>query len=140
MTTMIERGPDPRFYDGRGSGCSLLDRLTVSRIVQLVASANHVRPTEIVSARRTASIAWPRHSVAWLARHSLPMSLPQIGRALGGRDHTTIQSAIRRVEKRRDTDPVFRVRRQNIWHNSRRKLAECGPRLGVDVRRRACGV
>ncbi|PZU49423.1 MAG: hypothetical protein DI568_06135, partial [Sphingomonas sp.] len=32
------------------------------------------------------------------------------------------------------------VRRQNIWHNSRRKLAECGPRLGVDVRRRACGV
>ncbi|CAH0496030.1 ABC transporter substrate-binding protein [Novosphingobium sp. CECT 9465] len=32
------------------------------------------------------------------------------------------------------------VRRQNIRHNSRRKLAECGPRLGVDVRRRACGV
>ncbi len=31
------------------------------------------------------------------------------------------------------------VRRQNIWRNSRRKLAECGPRLGVDVRRRACG-
>jgi hypothetical protein len=34
----------------------------------------------------------------------------------------------------------LRVRRQNIWHNSRRRLAECGPRLGVDVRRRACGV
>ncbi len=32
------------------------------------------------------------------------------------------------------------VRRQNIWHTSRRKLAECGPRLGVDVKRRACGV
>ena len=32
------------------------------------------------------------------------------------------------------------VRRQNIWRNSRRRLAECGPRLGVDVRRRACGV
>jgi hypothetical protein len=32
------------------------------------------------------------------------------------------------------------VRRQNIRHNSRRKLAECGPRLGFDVRRRACGV
>ena len=29
----------------------------------------------------------------------------------------------------------FIVRRQNIWHNSRRKLAECGPRLGVDVMR-----
>ena len=32
------------------------------------------------------------------------------------------------------------VRRQNIWRRSRRRLAECGPRLGVDVRRRACGV
>ena len=32
------------------------------------------------------------------------------------------------------------VRRQNIRHNSRRRLAECGPRLGVDVKRRACGV
>ena len=32
------------------------------------------------------------------------------------------------------------VRRQYIWHNSRRRLAECGPRLGVDVKRRACGV
>ncbi|RSX61090.1 hypothetical protein DAH92_22090, partial [Sphingomonas koreensis] len=32
-----------------------------------------------------------------------------------------------------------RVRRQNIRHNSRRRLAECGPRQGVDVRRRTCG-
>ncbi|MFN5086738.1 MAG: hypothetical protein ACK44O_12985 [Novosphingobium sp.] len=32
------------------------------------------------------------------------------------------------------------VRRQNIWHNSRRRLAECRPRLGFDVKRRACGV
>ena len=32
------------------------------------------------------------------------------------------------------------VRRQNIWRSSRRRLAECGPRLGLDFRRRACGV
>ena len=32
------------------------------------------------------------------------------------------------------------VRRQNIWRNSRRRFAECGPRLRFDVRRRACGV
>ena len=31
------------------------------------------------------------------------------------------------------------VRRQNIWRNLRRKLAECRPRLGVDIKRRACG-
>ena len=34
---------------------------------------------------------------------------------------------------------VALVRRQNIRHNSRRRLAECGPRQGVDVRRRTCG-
>ncbi|MBN8830195.1 MAG: hypothetical protein J0G94_06095, partial [Sphingomonadales bacterium] len=32
------------------------------------------------------------------------------------------------------------VRRHNIWHRSLRRLVECRPRLGVDVRRRACGV
>ncbi|MFW2853480.1 LysR family transcriptional regulator [Sphingomonas sp. TX0543] len=34
---------------------------------------------------------------------------------------------------------LYAVRRQNIRHNSRRRLAECGPRQGVDVRRRTCG-
>jgi hypothetical protein len=36
-------------------------------------------------------------------------------------------------------DAIWSVRRQNIWRNSGRKLAECGPRLGVDIKRRACG-
>ena len=40
---------------------------------------------------------------------------------------------------RSDGEKVYFVSRQNIWRNSRRKLAECGPRLGVDVTRRACG-
>ena len=35
---------------------------------------------------------------------------------------------------------ILYVRRQNIWHNSRRRIAECGPRLGLMFRRRACGV
>ena len=35
---------------------------------------------------------------------------------------------------------VATVRRQNIWHNLRRRLTECGPRLGLMFRRRACGV
>ena len=37
-------------------------------------------------------------------------------------------------------DRLLLVRRQNIWHNSRRRLAECRPRLGLMFRRRACGV
>lgn len=41
------------------------------------------------------------------------------------------------ADKRRQSLPV---RRQNIWLRSRRRIAECGPRLVVDVRRQACGV
>ena len=43
------------------------------------------------------------------------------------------------VQKKRDAAAERIVRRQNIWHNSRRKLAECGPRPGVDIKRRSCG-
>ena len=47
---------------------------------------------------------------------------------------------IRRVADGASFDWSGAVRGQNIWHSSWRKLAECGRRLGVDVRRRACGV
>ena len=52
-----------------------------------------------------------------------------------------VRYADRMIEQSRTLlgKPKLPVRRQNIWHNSRRRLAECGLRLGVDVRRRACG-
>jgi 4-hydroxy-2-oxoheptanedioate aldolase len=43
------------------------------------------------------------------------------------------------VESGEQAREIVPVRRQNIWRNSRRRLAEFGPRLGVDVMRRACG-
>jgi len=49
-------------------------------------------------------------------------------------------SILARSEERTDQEVALRVRRQNIWHNSRRRIAECGPRLGLMFRRRACGV
>ena len=63
----------------------------------------------VTSDRRMKSIVWPRHVSAWLARHTLPLSLPVIGRALGGRDHSTVMHALERVDGRRATDPVFRA-------------------------------
>ncbi|WP_277600249.1 phosphate-starvation-inducible PsiE family protein, partial [Sphingomonas koreensis] len=49
-------------------------------------------------------------------------------------DHRIFQSVFGMV-----MNLLIAVRRQNIRHNSRRRLAECGPRQGVDVRRRTCG-
>ena len=57
--------------------------------------------------------------------------------AIGTYPEIVLGEARRRRDEARE---AMAVRRQNIWHNSRRKLAECGPRLGVDVMRRACGV
>ncbi|MBB3927931.1 acyl-CoA reductase-like NAD-dependent aldehyde dehydrogenase, partial [Sphingobium jiangsuense] len=60
----------------------------------------------------------------------------------------TLRHTLKHVDRwmrpeRRPVDMALRlfgaVRRQNIWHNSRRKLAECGPRPGVDIKRRSCG-
>lgn len=113
----IQRGPDPRFPDGRGSGCSLFeqpDKLTIARIVTIVAASFHVRPNEIVGPGRNRGFTWARHAAVWLARNSLPASTPQIGRALGGRDHTTILHALKRVEQRRAIDPVWRAQLDDL--------------------------
>ena len=49
-------------------------------------------------------------------------------------------SSHKRASVRERIEAAGAVRRQNIWRSSRRKLAECGLRLGFDVRRQACGV
>lgn len=55
---------------------------------------------EMVSARRSKSVAWPRQVAMYLSRELTPCSLPDIGRRFGGRDHTTVIHAIKQVEKR----------------------------------------
>jgi hypothetical protein len=65
------------------------------------------------------------------ALHHLDFHIALLGRGFTLSDATAYNIQFR------GTRPV--VRRQNIWHNSRRKLAECGPRPGVDIKRRSCG-
>ena len=54
--------------------------------------------------------------------------------------HAMIEEEIFYPALKGKIDEDLLVRRQNIWHNSRRRIAECGPRLGLMFRRRACGV
>lgn len=59
---------------------------------------------ELIGPRRTAYLANARHVAAWLMRQS-GLSLEEIGRALGGRDHTTMLHSIRQIEELRAVDP-----------------------------------
>ena len=59
-----------------------------------------ISPEELVSARRTARLAWPRQVAMYLARELTQESLPAIGREFGGRDHTTVLHAWRRTAER----------------------------------------
>lgn len=76
-------------------------RITVQEIQRQVARYYDIPKTEMLSARRTARIVQPRQIAMYLARALTLRSLPDIGRRFGGRDHTTILHAIRKIEKLR---------------------------------------
>lgn len=74
-------------------------RLRVRTITLVVCQYYGVSIVEVMSARRYAKIVRPRQVVMYLARELTVISLPQIGRALGGRDHTTVLHAWRKLCK-----------------------------------------
>ena len=57
-----------------------------------------------MSQRRAVAIARPRQIAMYLAKRLTTRSLPEIGRKFGGRDHSTVIHAVRRIEELRDTD------------------------------------
>ena len=80
----------------------------VQRLAATVADEWGVSGFELVSARRTEILIRPRFTLIWLMKNVSPMSLPQIGRLVGNRDHTTVIYALRRVEEWRKKDEVMR--------------------------------
>jgi chromosomal replication initiator protein len=59
------------------------------------------------SARRARAVARPRQIAMYLSKQLTSRSLPEIGRKFGGRDHTTVMHAVRKVEELREVDAVF---------------------------------
>lgn len=81
----------------------LTDRMTVKRIQVAVAEFYGLRALDLVSDRRTHNLVIPRHVAMYLSKMLTPRSLPEIGRRFN-RDHTTVLSAVRNLEKRLPTD------------------------------------
>jgi len=83
-------------------------QVSVENIQKTVADYYKIKVNEMYSKKRTRAIARPRQIAMSLAKELTDLSLPEIGLAFGGRDHTTVLHACRKVEELKDSDPGLR--------------------------------
>src|ERR1700687_5185597 len=93
--------------------------VTVDNIQKTVADYYKVRMADLLSKRRSRSVARPRQVAMALAKELTSHSLPEIGDAFGGRDHTTVMHACKRIKALRDIEQ----RMQEDYTNLLRTLA-----------------
>jgi chromosomal replication initiator protein len=79
-------------------------RVTIDEIQKRVAEHYNIRLADMHSARRARAVARPRQVAMFLCKQLTPRSLPEIGRKFGGRDHTTVMHAVKKIEELRATD------------------------------------
>jgi chromosomal replication initiator protein len=79
-------------------------RIKIEEIQRIVARQYNVSRADLLSSRRTANVVRPRQVAMYLAKQLTLRSLPEIGRRFGGRDHTTVLHAVRKIENLVNTD------------------------------------
>jgi chromosomal replication initiator protein len=89
-------------YPSAGAKASV--RPTVELIQAATCELFDITREELLSTRRSARVAWPRALAMYLAREHTDASLPAIGRAFGGRNHTTVLHAHRRTAEKLGSD------------------------------------
>ncbi|WP_051279966.1 chromosomal replication initiator protein DnaA [Hellea balneolensis] len=99
LETVQETLSDSRYTTGQ--------RLTVDRIQKAVCEEFRVTLTDMTSKRRARIIARPRQVAMYLSKKLTKRSLPDIGRRFGGRDHTTVMHAVKRIDALRAEDPAL---------------------------------
>ena len=82
-------------------------KVTVDQIQKTVAEHYQLKQADLISERRARAVARPRQVAMWLAKQITTRSLPDIGRRFGGRDHTTVLHAVRRIESLKAEDPAI---------------------------------
>ncbi|MCZ6861767.1 MAG: chromosomal replication initiator protein DnaA [Alphaproteobacteria bacterium] len=81
--------------------------ITIDEIQKRVAEHFNIRLSDMHSPRRARAVARPRQVAMYLAKQLTTRSLPEIGRKFGGRDHTTVMHAVKRIDQLRATDASF---------------------------------
>jgi chromosomal replication initiator protein len=82
-------------------------RVKIEDIQRVVARQYNVSRADLLSSRRTANVVRPRQVAMYLAKTLTLRSLPEIGRRFGGRDHTTVLHAVRKIENLVSTDSAL---------------------------------
>jgi chromosomal replication initiator protein len=82
-----------------------------TKILEAVAEMEGVNVDDLLGQKRSAKIAIPRQLAMYILRQYIEISLPQVGEILGGRDHTTVMYATKKV----DENEKLRNRARKIW-------------------------
>jgi chromosomal replication initiator protein len=93
-------------------------QVSIDNIQRVVAEYFKIKLSELLSKRRSRSVARPRQMAMALAKELTTRSLPEIGEAFGGRDHTTVLHACRKIKSLREEDSDLR----EDWKNLKRSL------------------
>lgn len=84
------------------------NRCTIEAIQKVVASYYSIKVTDMKSARRMKHLAYPRQIAMFLCKKHVKSSFPEIGQKFGGKDHTTVMHACRKIDKLLKTDTKLR--------------------------------
>lgn len=101
-----------------------------TQIIDTVAEQNEVRVCDLLGPRRTNDLVFPRFMAVSLLREHTKSSLPAIGRRLGGRDHSTIMSALRRhreLMERSDYRATYKACEAALTYNPRHHWVRAAP-------------
>ncbi len=94
---------------------ALQDRqISLDNIQKIVAEYYKIKLSDMMSKRRSRSVARPRQVAMALAKELTNHSLPEIGESFGGRDHTTVLHACRKIKELEETDADIREDRKNL--------------------------
>ena len=82
-------------------------RITIDEIQNKVASYFNIKNEDLISSKRIRSFARPRQVAMYLSKKLTTRSLPEIGRKFGGRDHTTVIHAVKKIEELKSSNTKF---------------------------------
>ncbi|MDX8412565.1 MAG: chromosomal replication initiator protein DnaA [Mariprofundales bacterium] len=84
-------------------------KITIEDIQTLVSDFYSIRIADIKGIKRKKNIVLPRQIAMYISKEMTTMSLPEIGEAFGGKDHTTVLYAVRKIETKRKEDHDFKI-------------------------------